>query len=1093
MVQLYRPLVGGRMLGQASSPSMFGDLSPEQQDSLIRSVASTVTSGFQSLGNFFDTPGGVVRDLLALQNPLPGIFDPNERISGRGLLQHYGLVGPNRPGLDLGDVAGFGTEVVLDPFAWASGGASAASRAGQVARRAGLMDDIVKLASKKAGRVVGKREAMMTSTLDDLLGVGPTVQRSAADTAAQGLGLHLDDLLGQTLGGAVGLGLPFRDPSFVLGTGARAQQVARKLDRAGEALRYGNIPGTSFSPGSALARLFDVRTGDAASRVGQQFVMPSLYEGRRGARAAARGVVGESAIDLVRHGGDLADTSLEASRAMRRIFEGVDAAPDELAPMVERVGGALGQMVPTAKEWGLRLDELIDPTINYFPRHWSTIVKRGRTSQIGSTFDPAQLGRQFDLRRLGEGTDTFIQLTQDPLVRDAIQQGASVDDIASIIGSQYGDQVPELFARPVKRGRKATEIKIANQRQALAKRLSKMTPDELAAGGFGNHPIADLSARLTNGLEAQDVGKRILSNLADADLMKMAYRTAKTNEHVPLSKVLRDLKYHVGNHQEGALRKFLELRGVEPTARNAKLWAKMPVPRDLADDLRRYYTAFTGPEAVGEIVGALDSVTNLWKAGVTTPWPAFHVRNLISGQFQNWTAGMFSGQSVAEAHSVLRGGAGESLADIPAIAKMMQESGGTAADALRRLSHQHDIVGRFQGDALQPIGGRVPATGAGFEDVLGSMPGGVGGTRPFDFGNVGRKFAGMTDDTTLNPLRAQVRGVGGAMESTLGPLAAGHDAGYYIESMNRLSPFIDQLRKGIDPAEAARRVKAAQIDYSRAAHTTFQNDVVTRMFPFSRFTMGVVPFTLRQLWEHPGGKLAQTVRAVNSIGGENPLLPDYMAGSAAVPLGQLPDGSDRYLTGFGIMAEQPLGFLGGGASGALLEGMSQMNPLAKFLAETATGETFFQRGPTGGRELTDLDPTIGRLLANVTGQEQPVSTPQWFEHAVSNSPLQRLFTSARQLTDPRKGALGKAANLLTGFRVSDVSPAAQDAVLRERLNEVMRAMGGRSFVRAYIPEEEREQMSVEDQVRALQLQALMNELAQRAKARKLEKQATAGR
>ena len=59
------------------------------------------------------------------------------------------------------------------------------------------------------------------------------------------------------------------------------------------------------------------------------------------------------------------------------------------------------------------------------------------------------------------------------------------------------------------------------------------------------------------------------------------------------------------------------------------------------------------------------------------------------------------------------------------------------------------------------------------------------------------------------------------------------------------------------------------------------------------------------------------------------MTPDYVAETASIPLGGSPDGSNRYLTGAGLMAEDPLSFLGGGARGALLEAGSRLNPLVK--------------------------------------------------------------------------------------------------------------------------------------------------------------------
>lgn len=91
------------------------------------------------VGNVLDTPGALVRTALAGRNPLPGIFDPSQRVSGRELLHGLGLVGDNEEGLDLGDVLGFGTEVLTDPVNLL-GGTALARLLG--ARRAGLANQV---------------------------------------------------------------------------------------------------------------------------------------------------------------------------------------------------------------------------------------------------------------------------------------------------------------------------------------------------------------------------------------------------------------------------------------------------------------------------------------------------------------------------------------------------------------------------------------------------------------------------------------------------------------------------------------------------------------------------------------------------------------------------------------------------------------------------------------------------------------------------------------------------------------------------------------------------------------------------------------
>lgn len=67
-----------------------------------------------AVGYALDTPGAYLRGLLA--------GDLGQRRSGREMLEKWGIIDPNQAGFDPGDVAGFGAEVLLDPFTWLGGG-----------------------------------------------------------------------------------------------------------------------------------------------------------------------------------------------------------------------------------------------------------------------------------------------------------------------------------------------------------------------------------------------------------------------------------------------------------------------------------------------------------------------------------------------------------------------------------------------------------------------------------------------------------------------------------------------------------------------------------------------------------------------------------------------------------------------------------------------------------------------------------------------------------------------------------------------------------------------------------------------------------
>jgi hypothetical protein len=131
----------------------LGDIpafTPEEQESLVGKVGRKTLGGLQWVGETLDKPGRAVRGVLAgrpgeLLNLLPlsdtiGITDPEQATTGRDLSEQYGLLNKNKPGLDMGDVLGFGVEVATDPLSWLSlGGATVAKnvlKGGQAAEKA---------------------------------------------------------------------------------------------------------------------------------------------------------------------------------------------------------------------------------------------------------------------------------------------------------------------------------------------------------------------------------------------------------------------------------------------------------------------------------------------------------------------------------------------------------------------------------------------------------------------------------------------------------------------------------------------------------------------------------------------------------------------------------------------------------------------------------------------------------------------------------------------------------------------------------------------------------------------------------------------
>jgi hypothetical protein len=349
----------------------------------------------------------------------------------------------------------------------------------------------------------------------------------------------------------------------------------------------------------------------------------------------------------------------------------------------------------------------------------------------------------------------------------------------------------------------------------------------------------------------------------------------------------------------------------------------------------------------------------------------------------------------------------------------------------------------------------------------------------------------MTPETNLNPLN--VRGFNGRLESTFGPGAASDMLNEYTDTLSRAAPLIYRLRKGDSAAQAMKEITEAQVDYSPRAFTTEERSIMKRVFPFYSFTKSQLYFLSKELLSNPGGRLRQTIRATANAQGNDPKMPDYIADTAAIPVSESEDGTKRYVTGFGLMHEDPLSFFSP-PKNMLLEAASRANPLIKTPLEYMTGQSFFQRESDGGRPLSSADPSIGRTIANIgnlTGLRDsttPVTFPfsREVEHLAANSPASRLIGAARTVTDPRKDPLTKAINFLTGNRIADVSPAAEDTALAGRIGSILKEAGGRTLSETYIPKDRLTNLPKEEREMIEKLMELKGIIAKRRKQRKQE-------
>lgn len=1276
-------------------------LTRDDEQGIVGGLRDKSVGTLSAIGNVLDLPGSMVRDTLSGRNPLDQLLSPtssDNRTSGRQLARQYGMAG--RRDTWGNAIGGFATEVALDPLTYMTFGGSALSKAGQAAKGAGLMNDVGRVAARKAGQAVGtvgKRQSRVSTTLDDMARFG------VDDTAKKARSL-IDDGFNpsESLGGSVGIGLPFQDPSFVLGTGPRSQRVAAGMDAAGQAVRFAKIPGTNLAPVDATARLFDVTTNEAKTPFGQAISRQHFNDKQR-IEAHARGELAGMARQL----GDAGKVNPTDNESMRDALENVLPMEFLHGPersVAEQMKRQVDEMPEQAQHWGVKLDPFADTEAAYFPRRVSETRRRpGGRGRPTTRIEPrdVDMSRKGFLADVPGGTGGIAAIARDQGLEDLIESGANVDALSSYIGDNF-PWLPDTYRS--KGGDAASELLDGRHRQ-IANWLAGLSPETRKSGVFGNSPVMDFHARRSSFDQAIQGARTIRDALAEPGILSPS-GSLPAGQGVRVGDFIGEAGLQAGDESGGFLARLGEsLPGVEDLT-------DLEIRREHADDLRSFMKAVSGPEPVNEIIGVLDDVTNLSKAMWTGVWPAFHVRNLLSGQVHNKLLGMGDASSVKHAHSMLKGGIVPDARKIkavqdewvartnPATRSKLDLGGGSPVDAdsasqlfetrgrgvqyhgargevsdfsegyynpdniygasdtfyttdamdvaagygrkndgaklyrieenapvrffdmeerlppnsiralmgdsddvvlealdisreealgkgetlpnlrevmdvvreisqdhglskdsvqeifdgvsynlqsqgfggmshmgglktkrpahnvkiyfnpkdqirvvdtnwapasatvshsasreltdeeatkiLGELAYKYEVLGKFDTNSTA-IAGEAQPVGGQISDVLTELlrP----GSSKVSAGSIASKAAGRADGTSFLPW--EVRGVGGRDASTFGPAAAGEEIGHYVEGLNRVAPFLNQLRKGVSPEEAAKRVGAAQVLYSNKNFTPFERQVMRRVAPFYSFTSRTAKRITQELMERPGGRLGQTIRASNAAG-NNDLAPDYVRDTAPIPtngnpilesvLGKAPTGTDRYITGFGLMHEDPLSF-GLDPKTAGMELMSRLNPVIKGPLEMLTRRSFHQRGADGsGRRLESIDPTIGRLLANVSGSQTPVQTPQWLEQLVANSPASVAVSKAKQLTDTRKRfgdtmlpGPSSMLNFLTGVRVTDVSPEQKQRTLEGLIDNRLQGLGGRVFERRFIPADA--QLTPEQRAELEQLRALQSKLS----------------
>jgi len=530
-------------------------------------------------------------------------------------------------------------------------------------------------------------------------------------------------------------------------------------------------------------------------------------------------------------------------------------------------------------------------------------------------------------------------------------------------------------------------------------------------------------------------------------------------------------------------------------ARTGRDVANFSVPERLMDSLQTLATPSRASVPERGLLGAIDQFTAAFKGGALAS-PAFHVRNTYSGQINAATHGAFNPMDWLA-------GLRASYGDYSGIASRLENAPGFDGRLVNGQWVPYTPQERIN-TFLDMTGGNRIGSGNLVDDVSDLPEQSIKGM--YTGANTGE---GLLDRMLpANRTLAQrasdffsMRGVGltrNPLNRQTNPLLVLNDAvGNSVEDALRTGTFLNQVRKGVDPGQAADLTRMSQVDYSPSAFTSFERNVMKRAVPFYSFQKGILPSIANNLLYQPGGLQGQLIRTVTrgSEPGQDNFIPEHLRQSAAIPLPvdfplQPKDGLTRYVTNIDLPFESTFNMftpgVGATPTSRVMDsiqktGMNfagQLNPLAKYLIESTTNRQLYS-----GRQLSDLYSTLEQDIG-------PIGRP--LENAITNLvPFgSRALGTMRQLRDERLDPADRyakaAINLLAGFKLTDVdSERTKQLAARDMLNKLLSTTPGvRTYENLTVPEDVLRAMPKEQRDMYLLYKVIQTEAAKRAREKK---------
>lgn len=1058
-------LVGTPMT--ANRRSEAAQMSPEEENSWLRSLARNTGTAVEQIGLALDTPGALVRGVLA-GDPTSGFnWDYDKRTSGEELLQSYGLLSKDaNPYLSAG--AGFAAEVATDPFSWVSLPMQSLTKAGKAARAADILDLAPRVAQNKLGDaatetltgraadaalesllprglaktegnyavrpLVGPRVARTQTTLDEVVQAAKDPQAAMQDVLAylNKKGLDYDAVKDERLGGAFGLGL--MSPAITF-TPPGSGKVLDAMDALGQAAAW------SY-PARLASAAFDNRVAgqlDAGDQMAALRQYNALDEARSaGRRAAAYHADTVASIEMSDRAKSMlgADSLLseQGNDFLTRVFENKPTATDRALmqeiPGIDRAVASWDRIrrsnIAQAQSLGMDIAELQDPRfgVKYSPRSGTELDFKEYGTGFGrSMFESRVLEDMSRDPRLFTpgGTVDLREASKLPIVREWAMAGRQSPRSVAEVGGEIARYIN------TKHGYNAIDQEQGEAIARVMQRLNKDLPSDIPI--FAGHPLNEQTRVIINQETARANAKYVYDSLTESAVAMRAnmipgsgFKNIVTAANEIAGRV--GLKTGSGgldpDVQRNIVERLAQKMGVPPSQIDI---SQVAIPEEVYNRLSRVQDFYSSPRVQQEVSGMLDGITQAWKSFLLA-FPARHVRDWYSNIASVW---LETGNPMAttKGFRIARGVLGGDLESVlPEIAELPRYKSLGNLDAVRQ---------QFKGD----VAASGVLTGLAQADALTAKRSGelsrvLPGVNPVT--RMG-SFSPFIPDGSRTPMQmlydqTRVRGLTDKFETRNALLNWSQKLTDANDSIARLGGWLALMSDGVSPMQAADRMQRSLVNYESL--TTLERGLLRKIFPWYSYNSRIGKYVVQSMMENPGGPYAQLIRGVNTLQQSNDdtyvphrlrqqisfRIPDEWLAAAGMP--QTP-GNTTFLNSLALPGLETLSYLDpSGIQGTAKRLASQTNPYIRGAAELAFDQDLFT-----GRSLADSDPAVNRIYRALTGGELSNEAKVIGQNLPG---IQRIAGIGATLLDdryPLSRTIPKTlVNSIAGFKVEDATESA---------------------------------------------------------------------